>query len=40
MEGLKNNIITLVGDSLEELRKRIIANHEAAGQVAQRKDTG
>ena len=34
MEGLKNNIITLVGDSLEELRKRIIANHEAAGQVA------
>ena len=24
MEGLKNNIITLVGDSLEELRKRIM----------------
>lgn len=34
MEGIKDNIINTVGDSLEEFRKRIIANHEAAGQVA------
>lgn len=34
MEGIKDEIIGIVGDSLQELRKRIIANHEAAGQVA------
>lgn len=34
MEGIKDNIVSIVGDSLEDLRKRIIANHEAAGQVA------
>jgi len=34
METVRDNVLRIVGNELEELRKRIIARHEAAGQVA------
>lgn len=34
METIKDNVLKVVGDELDSLRERIIANHEDAGQVA------
>lgn len=34
MNTIKDDVLQVVGDELKSLRERIIANHEAAGQVA------
>ena len=34
MKTIKDDVLQVVGDELKSLRERIIANHEAAGQVA------
>lgn len=34
MDTIKDDVLQVVGDELKSLRERIIANHEAAGQVA------
>ena len=33
-ETIRGNVLKVVGEELDSLRERIIANHEAAGQVA------
>lgn len=33
-ETIRDNVLKVVGEELDSLRERIIANHEAAGQVA------